>query len=42
MRSADLGEVFDEASVEVGEPDKASDFFEVLRCSSIRDGLHFD
>lgn len=39
---ADLGEVFDEASVEIGKPNETSDFFEGLGCSPIHNGLYLD
>jgi hypothetical protein len=40
--TTNLGEVFDEASVEVGKADKASHFFEVFGDGPINDGFNFD
>jgi hypothetical protein len=41
-RPADLGEIFDEASVEIGKPNETPDFFEFCRWGPIADGFHFD
>jgi hypothetical protein len=41
-RTADLGEVFNEALVEVSEANKTSDFFEIFRDGPINDGFDFD
>jgi hypothetical protein len=41
-RLAYLGEIYDKVSVEVGEPDKTSDFFEFRGWRPIFDGFHFD
>jgi hypothetical protein len=41
-RLANLGEVFDEALVEVSKADKASYFFEVFGDRPIHDGFDFD
>jgi hypothetical protein len=41
-RAAYLGEVFDEASIEVGKPNEALYFFEVLGNGPINDGFNLD
>jgi hypothetical protein len=41
-RPAYLGEVLDKASIEIGKPNKAPDFFELDRWCPISDGLYFD
>jgi hypothetical protein len=41
-RPAYLGKVLDKASVEIGEPDETSDFFEFREWCSISDGLYLD
>jgi hypothetical protein len=37
-----LGKVFDKASIEVGEPNETSDFFEFRGWGSILDSLYLD
>jgi hypothetical protein len=41
-RPAYLGEVFDKASVEIGEPDETPNFFELRGWCPISDGLYLD
>jgi hypothetical protein len=41
-RPAYLGEVLDKASVEIGKPDEASNFFELRGWCPISDGLYLD
>jgi hypothetical protein len=41
-RLAYLGEVFNKTSVEISEPDEASNFFELHRWCPILDGLYFN
>jgi hypothetical protein len=41
-RPAYLGKVLDKVSVEIGKPDKASNFFELRRWCPISDGLYLD
>jgi hypothetical protein len=41
-RLAYLGEVFNEAVIEIGKPDETSDFFEFRRWGPISDGLYFN
>jgi hypothetical protein len=37
-----LGEVFDEAAIEIGKPNETSDFFKFRGWGPISDGLYFD
>jgi hypothetical protein len=41
-RPAYLGEVLDKASIEIGKPNKAPDFFELCGWCPILDGLYLD
>jgi hypothetical protein len=41
-RAADLGEVFNEVSIEVGKTDEALYFFEVLRNRPINNSFNLD
>jgi hypothetical protein len=41
-RTADLREVFNEMSVEVGKTDKASYFFEIFRNGPINNGFNLN